>query len=120
VFLLPSMGEGCGLPLLEAQACGCPVITQNASATAESCVNGVAIEPLQHMWLPQLGYYWQLPSVDRIDKALETLYQEQPSPEFWAEQREKGIAHVRTHHAIDRVRDEFWAPFWASCEASLW
>jgi glycosyltransferase involved in cell wall biosynthesis len=120
VFLLPSMGEGCGLPLLEAQACGCPVITQNASATAESCVNGIAIEPLQHMWLPALGYYWELPSIERIDKALEMVWREEPSAAWWQEQKQRGIEHVRRHHSIDRVKNEWWKPCLESIERQLW
>jgi glycosyltransferase involved in cell wall biosynthesis len=35
VFLYPSLYEGFGLPLLEAMACGCPVLTSNISALPE-------------------------------------------------------------------------------------
>lgn len=34
-FVMPSLYEGFGLPLLEAMACGCPVITSNISAPPE-------------------------------------------------------------------------------------
>lgn len=34
-LLFPSLFEGFGLPILEAQACGCPVITSNISAMPE-------------------------------------------------------------------------------------
>ena len=34
-FLFPSLYEGFGLPILEAMACGCPVITSNVSACPE-------------------------------------------------------------------------------------
>lgn len=34
-FLYPSLFEGFGLPILEAQACGCPVLTSNLSSMPE-------------------------------------------------------------------------------------
>ena len=35
IYLFPSLYEGFGLPILEAQACGCPVITSNISSCPE-------------------------------------------------------------------------------------
>ncbi|MGH3517723.1 MAG: glycosyltransferase family 4 protein [Haloechinothrix sp.] len=36
VFVYPSFNETFGLPILEAMACGCPVVTSNTSATPET------------------------------------------------------------------------------------
>jgi len=35
MFVLPSFYEGFGLPVIEAMACGCPVITSNVSSLPE-------------------------------------------------------------------------------------
>ena len=42
VFVYPSLSETFGLPILEAMACGCPVVTSNMSAMPET-VGGAAL-----------------------------------------------------------------------------
>jgi glycosyltransferase involved in cell wall biosynthesis len=45
-FLYPSFYEGFGLPILEAQACGCPVITSNVSSMPEVAGEGaILVDP---------------------------------------------------------------------------
>jgi glycosyltransferase involved in cell wall biosynthesis len=41
LFVFPSLYEGFGIPPLEAQACGCPVITSNAASLPEVCGDSV-------------------------------------------------------------------------------
>lgn len=52
VFLHTAMGEGFGLPLVEAQLCGCPVIAPEFSSSGELVENGIKItDGVQHiMW----------------------------------------------------------------------
>lgn len=46
LFVYPSLYEGFGLPPLEAMACGCPVITSNASSLPEVVGNaGIMVDP---------------------------------------------------------------------------
>jgi glycosyltransferase involved in cell wall biosynthesis len=42
-FLFPSLYEGFGLPVLEAQACGCPVITSTTSSLPEVAGDGALL-----------------------------------------------------------------------------
>jgi glycosyltransferase involved in cell wall biosynthesis len=108
VLLSPSLGEGFGLPIAEAQACGCPVVTQACSSMTELTVNGVAVEPLQRWWVPGLDCWWQYPSVDRIAEGLETVYR-------WSRRKrrsmsEKGVRFIRERHSWPVVK-EHWRAF---------
>jgi glycosyltransferase involved in cell wall biosynthesis len=48
VFVYPSLQEGFGLPVLEAMACGCPVVTSNVSSLPEVAGDAaVLLDPLR-------------------------------------------------------------------------
>jgi len=72
VLLNPAMGEGFGIPVLEAQACGVPAIVTNFSAMKEVCGAGwhVGCRPY---WTGQ-NSWMALPDVDDIATALEDCY----------------------------------------------
>src|SRR5262249_57185984 len=42
-FIMPSLYEGFGLPILEAMSCGCPVITSNAGSLLEVAGRGAQV-----------------------------------------------------------------------------
>ena len=118
VLLNPAMGEGFCLPAAEAQACGCPVITQDCSAMSELTINGIAVEPLQPYWLPQLEYWWQQASVERIGDALEKFYLlSDEAREFMAD---GGVGFIKNHYDWDIVMQHYWRPFLSRVEAELW
>lgn len=73
VLLAPSAGEGFGVPILEAQACGTPAIVTDFSAMSEVCGAGwkVGYEP----WWTRQGSWQALPRVDELHEALEACYQ---------------------------------------------
>lgn len=79
VLLAASMSEGFGIPLIEAQACGTPVITTDYSSMTELTFAGVSVPISQRFWNP-LGAWMALPNVDALTEALEWAYEHQYNP----------------------------------------
>lgn len=75
VFMLLSMGEGFGIPIVEAQMAGCPVIVSDGSACAELCLSGWKVGTI-----PTEAYdgrewcFWHLPILPLSVQALELAY----------------------------------------------
>lgn len=121
VMLLPSMAEGFGLPIAEAQACGCPVITTGCSSMSELTLYGVAIEPLQKMWVPVLNYWWGVPNVEKIAEALDECFEWQiDASEKRAVIRRETIAHFHHNYDWAVVYARHWRPLLERIEAELW
>jgi glycosyltransferase involved in cell wall biosynthesis len=111
VLLNPSLGEGFGIPVLEAQACGTPAIVTDATAMREVCQAG---------WHVSHSRYWTglntwqfSPDVDDIVSALEDCYSMAPGP------REK-LSNLARKHACEydarRVLKQHWLPALADIE----
>jgi D-inositol-3-phosphate glycosyltransferase len=74
LFISTSMGEGFGLTIAEAMACGTPVIAQNVSAITEVVgPGGVLIDPERPFTVP-LGQEQMLPNVSAFTQEIEHLY----------------------------------------------
>lgn len=71
-LILPSRGEGFGVPLIEAQACGCPVLVTDFAAQRELAANDIRIQG-ESEWSP-FGSFRYRPSVVSIINALEQAY----------------------------------------------
>jgi glycosyltransferase involved in cell wall biosynthesis len=69
LFLHTARGEGFGLPIVEAQAAGCPVVVPNFGAMAENCKRGMTCEG--RMWMHYPGAEQILVDVDEVVSALE-------------------------------------------------
>lgn len=74
VLLAASMSEGFGIPLIEAQACGCPVVTTNFSAMPELVRWGYAVE-VQDLMLTPMQAWQAWPSVTDMINKLQRLYE---------------------------------------------
>lgn len=73
VLLAATCSEGCGVPILEAQLCGTPVVTTAATAMWEETMFGISVRPLQ--WIARMDFNsgWYLPDKRGIAKALQEI-----------------------------------------------
>lgn len=112
VFMLVSRGEGFGVPAVEAQACGVPVVMTDASAQPELLRWGKLVNVEDATYEPPLGAWWALPDGPGILYALEDLYAEwQAYGGAWPlEQRLQVSAAVHKEYGWDGVFERHWAP----------
>jgi glycosyltransferase involved in cell wall biosynthesis len=74
VLASPSMSEGFGLPIVEAQACGCPVIVTDFSSMPELLGGGWLIDEYERWWSEHQGAWVALPHVSAIADSLLQAY----------------------------------------------
>jgi len=115
VLALPTMGEGFGLPLIEAQACGTPVIATDCTACSELVFNGIAVKPLDKWWTAFRSYQF-LPDPRGFAKAMQEIARW--SDEWREASRNIGLAHVQDYD-IDKIVSEQWLPYLDAVEREL-
>jgi glycosyltransferase involved in cell wall biosynthesis len=74
--LLTSMGEGFGIPVVESQSCGTPVIVSDFSAQPELVGKHGKIVPVQRVWDEFQCSFFAIPNVAGIVTALQEVYEE--------------------------------------------
>lgn len=102
VLLATSYGEGFGVPTIEAQACGTPVIVSDFAASPELVGDGWKIGG-QPLWDAPQRAFFHIPNVGEIVSALN---------ESFARSRERSqtaINYVKQYDA-DFVYDNHWKP----------
>jgi glycosyltransferase involved in cell wall biosynthesis len=101
VFVNASYGGGFEIPLIEAQACGVPVVATDFTAMSELVFDGWKVRGL-NMWHEEMGAWWKIPSPGEIGDALTEAYNRTgPSQEAV-----DGVAE----YAADRVFTEHMVP----------
>lgn len=75
VGLFTNYGEGFGVPQIEAQACGVPIITSNFAASAELASPDSFLINGQPFWDAGQHCWFNVPNVQAIADALEQAYQ---------------------------------------------
>jgi len=113
VHLITTRGEGFGIPVLEAQACGVPVITGGWTACKELFFTGQLLDPEKDADREYTGLasYNYRPRVGSIDAALEEEYQHPSDGSV-------GVVRAQDYNA-DLVTEKYWKPILAEIEGGL-
>jgi glycosyltransferase involved in cell wall biosynthesis len=107
VYLQPSRGEGFGIPIIEAQACGVPVIVANNTTQPELCGGGWLLKKMRPEWDEQSS--WEgAADPDEIYECLKQAYYEKKTGKLAQrkiEAREKAV-----QYDIGAVMEKHWIP----------
>ena len=106
VLLAVSVGEGFGIPTLEAQACGVPVIAGRWAAQEDLVFSGWFVEPDEaHRFRSTQMAYIYLPEPDAIADRLRLAYMSREN-----EALKSTAAQGAAMFQIDQVIDHYWKP----------
>lgn len=116
VFLATSYGEGFGIPVVEAQACGIPAIVTDATAQSELAGPGWKVGG-QAWWNAPQRSWWVIPNIGQIVVALEESYAERGTSA--ADARSAAAVAFAADYDADRVYAEHMRPVLAEMESML-
>jgi len=108
-----SYGEGFGIPIIEAQACGTPVVVTDATAMPELCGSGWRVG-YEKNWHDSQGGWVAVPHVGDIIDAYSEAYDRARDEDM----RAKAWAFAQDYDA-DRVTQDYWSPVLARFELAL-
>jgi glycosyltransferase involved in cell wall biosynthesis len=98
------MGEGFGVPIIEAQACGTPVIVTDWTSMPELVGAGWAVDGDPYYRPPSVAF-WKVPAIAEIINALEQAYEKRGDQEFRAIARNFAL-----QYDADYVAETYWKP----------
>ena len=114
ILSLCSYGEGFGIPLIEAQACGVPVVTTDASAMSELCGGGWLVSGTP-FWSSGHNAWWLRPDATDIEQAYEVAYQAKQDGTL----PRKPAYDFAQQYDIDRVFQQYMVPALAEIEERI-
>lgn len=117
VLLQPSKGEGFGIPTIESQACGTPVIVTNWTAMPELVGAGWKVGG-QPEWDELQTGWWMTPNVDEIEDALEQSYALKGDTEKAKAASEAAVAFA-SNYSTEKVYAEHWRPILKQIESEI-
>jgi glycosyltransferase involved in cell wall biosynthesis len=104
VLANPSYGEGFGIPIVEAQSCGVPVIVTDFSAMPELCGAGWLVQT--DAWYDsQHGAFFGRPRPSSIVEAFRKAYKARHDKDLRAKAREFALGYD-----ADLVTETYWKP----------
>ena len=99
VLMNASSGEGFGIPIIEAQACGVPVLTHDATSMSELTFYGYAAKSDKKTKKEIIDYgYRFMPSVSDMVKGLEYILENRDETK-----RQETSKFVRENFSIDKI-----------------
>ncbi len=107
VLLSVSRGEGFGIPIVEAQAAGCPVIVGDWTSMGELCFGGWKVDQADAVktYHSHMRSNWFIPGVGAIADKLEAAYQHASEPIYRAKAREGALAYD-----VRKIAEQYWKP----------
>jgi glycosyltransferase involved in cell wall biosynthesis len=106
VHTLVTMGEGFGIPIIEAQSAGTPVIVGDWTAMSELCMAGWKVDKREsEPFYTPLGAHQRIPHIGAIADRLEQAYKKRDNTYM----REKARKLAMEYDA-DKVTAEYWKP----------
>ena len=102
-LLAPTLGEGFGITVIEAESCETPVIVNNFSAQPELVSDGISVKG-QPIWDASQNAWFQMPLVSDIVHALECMYERK------GERSTEARRHVVENYDADKVYADLWRP----------
>jgi glycosyltransferase involved in cell wall biosynthesis len=104
VLLSATMGEGFGVPIIEAQACGTPVIVGGWTAMPELVGQGWVVTDHERVLTPMNAYQYQ-PTLDGVLEGLEAAYAVRGDQKVRDDARAFAM-----RYDVDEVTKTYWAP----------